>query len=502
MRHFLNHRSYRKPIFGIAVSILLSLAASVKADVDISIRDIDVSLIPDLRQPGDAWKRISTQSFYVFTGLEVPLVSISGTNTNWFIEDAQLREWTFEFPQPNALHETVRLSDGTVVGGPTPNHLRFIKPEGQNVFEPIPEAADLYWSDSVEGSDVIFAKMSMDGALLTFDGEAFVPSPIPEIGQTRQGEFLPWYSKALDGYFTAWAGDIWFHRTGDPDWHQVQENQARSWAPSWGFYERGSQEILSPDGTLLKVISENQQTLGQYRISEGAPTEMLPSLLGQWHQVSGSSEIVGWRGSWQRNLLDTDDHERVAERTPQFVRIRPNSDVPEIYPDLRPLILSYDENSISYQYRFAAMPETDRLYFLHENGFAYYSNGVVKFLPTEWLDTVGNLPRFFATQHRLYVAASNGLYLLGEDDTLNQVLEPQTQSGFGVNDEVFDLGCDGYGVGFFGWQTGIYSLDPTGMVTLVAQSPSPIRVYGLMPDGRSILFSEQDGRLKLLSAEC
>ncbi len=275
-----------------------------------------------------------------------------------------------------------------------------------------------------------------------------------------------------------------------------------SWAPSWGLYERGSRDILSPDRALLKVISKNALSLRQYRISDGYPTDMLPSLAGQWHQVADSGEIVGWRGFQSRYLFSAEDHEKVEERTPQFVRIAPNSDTPEVIADLRPLILIHDENSISYQYSFAAIAKTDRLYFLHEDGFAYYSNGKVKRLPAEWLDSVGKLPHFVTTNHALYIAAGNGFFLVGEDDTLTHVVAPQSQAGFGVDHNAFELECEGYGVGFFGSKTGIYSFDLNGMVTLIEQFPAPVKPYGVMPDGKSGLFSERDGHLKLLSAEC
>ena len=484
----------------IVVPSMFAMAPAAHADV--SIRDVEVSALPELNIPGQAWERISVRNYYVFEGLDVPLISIRGMQKSWFLKDARLEEWTFPFPKTNLLYETIELPGGAVIGGPSGNHLRFIKPIGKDAFEPIPEAAGLYWNDHVEGSGVVFAKRSKDGPLLVLDGETFLPSPIPEKGYTQNGEFLPWYSEALDGYFTASAADIWFYRLDDPSWQLVKEDKPRSWAPSWGFYQRGSQDFLSPDDSLLKVISKNGNALTQYKVSDGYPNEKLRSLGGQWYQIGDSGEIVGWLGSWHRNLILAEDSEEVEARTPKFVRIPPNSNLPKALPNLRPLILLYDENSISYQYRFANMPGTDRLYFLHEDGFAYYSDGAVTVLPVEWLDTVGKLPHFFATNKALYVVARNGLYLLSQDDTLIEVLAPQEEVGFGLNDKVFDLGCDGQSIGFFGWKTGIYLLDPIGEADLIMQSQSPIRVYGTTADGRSILFSEKEGRLKLLSAEC
>ncbi|MBT8152997.1 hypothetical protein KMP13_03650 [Epibacterium ulvae] len=461
-----------------------------------------MSVLPDLRQPGQAWERISGLDVHVFDGLNVPLIYIHGTKKSWFLENARLREWTNEFPQASSLNETVRLPDGSVIGGPSANHLRFFKRDDQASFERLPAADDLYWTDHVEGSNIIFAKKSSDGALLVFDGEGFVPSPVPEKGHTRQGEFLPWYSTALGGYFTAYAADIWFYRTSDPSWRPVKESETHSWAPSWGLYERGSRDTLSPDGSLLKVISENRIGLTQYRVSDGNPIEILPLLRGQWHQVGDSGEIVGWLGAWHRILLAAQDHEESEAHTPKFTSIPPNSDVPQTFPDLRPLILIHDENSISYQYRFATMPGTDRLYFLHGNGFAYYSGGEVSPLPAEWLDTVGKLPHFLTSETALYVIASNGLFRFGQDDTLTKVWTPQSKVGFGPNNYVFDLECEGNSIGFLGRKTGIYSLDPNGEATLIAQSHSAIQVYGVMPDKKSILFAESNGQLKLLSAEC
>lgn len=472
------------------------------AQGDVTIRDVDVSAIPDLNKPGQAWKRIPKQGYHVFEGLDVPLLGVRGTGKSWVLNDAALEEWTSPFPIASLLASTVELADGAVIGGPSGNHLHFIKPKGEDAFRPIPGAAELYWTDHVEGSGVVFAKRSKDGPLLMLDEETLVPSPIPEQGHTKRGEFLPWYSEALGGYFTAWIADIWFYRLGDPDWQLVREDRPRSWAPSWGLFQRGSQDVLSPDGSLLKVISENRLELTQYKVSDGYPTDRLRSLVGQWHQVGDSGEIVGWLGPRHRNLLFAKDHEEVEARTPKFVRIPPNSDLPEVLPDLRPHVLIYDENSISYQYRFASMPGTDRLYFLHEDGFAYYSDGAVTVLPADWLDTIGEFPHFFATSQALYVIAKNGLYLLGQDDMLTEVVVPQAKAGFGSNDTLIELGCDGQSIGFLGWKTGIYSLDPTGEAYLIMQSQSPIRVFGVTPDGTSILFSEKEGLLKLLSVEC
>lgn len=83
--------------FGIAASMLLSLAVSARADV--SIQEVDVSALPDLRQQGQAWERISGLGFHIFDGLDVPLIYIKGTKKSWFLENARLRQWTHEFPK-------------------------------------------------------------------------------------------------------------------------------------------------------------------------------------------------------------------------------------------------------------------------------------------------------------------------------------------------------------------------------------------------------------------
>ncbi len=484
----------------ILISSMFALASVARADV--VVRDLDVSVLPELSQSGWAWEQISEQSYFVFEGLNVPLINIKGTKKSWYLEDGRLEEWTSPFPRATLMIETVKLPDGSVIGGPTGNHLRFVKPQGESAFRQIPEAAELYWTDHVEGSGAVLAKRSKDGPLLVLQGDSFVPSPIPEKGQTQQGEFLPWYSVALGGYFTAWAADIWFYRAGDPDWRRVEENENRSWSPAWGLFERGSNESLSPDATLLKVISDNRILLTQYRLQDGYPVEKLHGFAGQWHQIGDSSEIVGWHGRWHRNILDEEDRRKVDALTPKFVRFSPNSDLPETIPDLFPLILSHGEKSIIYQYHFATMPETDRLYFLHSGGFAYYSDGVVTRLPAEWLDTVGKFPKFLTTEQALYIAAQNGLYLLRPDNKLTEVIASPDEAGFATHSKLFDLVCAGQSIGFFGWKTGIYSLKPTGEVDLILQSEAPIRAYGTTPDGMSVLFSEKDGRLNLLTAEC
>lgn len=86
---FSRFKYFLKHVFGCAVSVSLSLAASASADV--SIQEVDVSLLPDLRQPGQAWERISGQTVHLFDGVDVPLIHVSGTRKSWFVESASLR---------------------------------------------------------------------------------------------------------------------------------------------------------------------------------------------------------------------------------------------------------------------------------------------------------------------------------------------------------------------------------------------------------------------------
>lgn len=174
---------------GLAVSVLISAA---QARSEVVVRDIDVAGVPGLEAPGAAWDRVPSQSFRVFEGLDVPLIAVRGTDQSWYLDGDRLLEWTQAFPTANALAETVRLRDGTVIGGPSPNHLRYIQRPGEAGFAPLEEADDFYWSDHVEGADIVFGKVSRMGPLMVLEDRRFVPSSVPEKGQTGQGEFLPW----------------------------------------------------------------------------------------------------------------------------------------------------------------------------------------------------------------------------------------------------------------------------------------------------------------------
>jgi hypothetical protein len=263
------------------IAVFSAFAVASVAQGDVTIRDVDVSAIADLHKPGQTMERISKQNYHVSEGLDVPLLNIRGTKESWLLKDARLEEWTSPFPIASLRASTVELADGAVIGGPSGNLLHFIKPKGEDAFRPIPRADELYWTDHVEGSGVVFAKRSKDGPLLVLEGEHLIPSPIPEKGRTKLGEFLPWYSEALGGYFTAWRADIWYHRLSDPGWQLVKEDNTRSRAPSWGFFQRGSHDVLSPDGSLLNVISKNRLGLTRYKVSNGYPTDELRSLAGQ-----------------------------------------------------------------------------------------------------------------------------------------------------------------------------------------------------------------------------
>lgn len=499
---------FQNSFLWIAVLIFLTSGGHTSATVfgressDFSLIDIDVSAVTDLSHPGQAWERIPNQSVYSFEGLDVPLISILGSKKSWALNDAKLLKWPHAFPQATGLSETIRLPDGTVIGGLKANKFEFVKPQGNEFFELIPGADELYWSDYVEGSDMVFAKKSPDGKLLEFDGHEFVPSQFPEKGKTEIGEFLPWYSASLDGYFTAWNDAIWFYREGDPDWQQIEEIKPQSWAPNWGLFQRGSQEVLSPDGSLLKVISKNKSQLTQYRISDGRPKEMLPTMIGEWHPVGSSGDIVGWFGNPILHFGQPMNQKKIMNDRPQFVRLSPNSDTPVKLSRLWPNKGLLKNDTLFFTYSFATKPGSERIYFSHDQGFSYYEKGVVVSLPAEWEDIIGKRPKFLASHHDLYVTTLKGLYHVGQDDALELVLRWNLNRSSHWLDEVFNLDCGGLSVGFFQADRSIYSLEPNGNLSHIDGSSYPFRPYGIMPDGKSILYSELAGNLKLLSAKC
>lgn len=281
---------------------------------------------------------------------------------------------------------------------------------------------------------------------------------------------------------------------GDPEWRRVDAAEVRSWSPGWGLYQRGSEDFLSPDGAILKVIARNEGVLDQYDVSGGVPVRKRALFAGYWTRVADTAEVFGWLGG-QDQLLATG-----PARMPELARFAPNSGTPEVLEGFRPRVLSENGRRRTFQYEFGRMPGTDRIYFLHETGFAYYVDGAVTRLPDAWLETVGDLPRFRVLRDALYIAARKGLFLVGRDGTLTQVLAARDEVGFSLDAEVFDLGCEAIAV--LGRNAGIYRFSADGAVERVHDAGGPVRVLGQVPGDGPVLFAEKNGRLKLVEADC
>jgi hypothetical protein len=465
----------------------------------IIIQDIDTSAVEGLNNPAQAFERIPQSSIASHNGIEFPLVGIRGTSDLWYLDEYKLRKWSKDFPRSLAGASVIELSSGTSLGAELSTGLGYIKRPTDDHFKTFAAAQGLYWYSHLEGTDIVFGKFSKDGPLMVLQDETFVLAPFPEQGHTRLGEFLPWYSQELHGLFTVWRNDLWFLRDGETEWRRVEGKLYRT-APSWGFYQRESQEFLSPNAALLKVISKNSLRLGLYEVENGYPTHMGDSFYGMWRSIETTEDIVGWRGIWSKRYFSAAEKNTRAT-VPQLVKFSPNAKTPKIIEGYQPLILLQNEKSISYQYEFETMPGTDRLYFLHSDGFGYFSEGEVIRLPESWLETVGKLPKFFKSHSSLYVGAKNGLFQITDDDQIKRVLRPDA-AGFSLGTEIHTMSCNNTSLGFVGFKTGVYIMRPDGEAERVYQATSPIRVLYVSPERNEVLFSERDGLLKQISVLC
>ena len=475
---------------------LLTVPAVASGQARITLLDISAAEA-SAEAPIDV-ARLAERNLVWFDGMDEPLLLLDGRS--WLIRDNALHLWDQPFPNGFLRTTTSRLPDGTVLGGVSPNHLRFIKRPGEPEFIPLTAAQTHYWNDHLDGSDIVFGKEAPDGPLLVLDGDNFVPSPIPELGPTRQGEFLPWYSAALGGVITAWQADLWFYRIGDAEWTRIEDDARQSWARNWGLYQRGSDDRLSPDGRLLRVISENAIRLDTYRISDGRPVERLPALAGEWYHLDHSQEIFGWHGSQSRQWVTEDEEARIRSNPPRLAVIGLNDTDPTYFPGFSPRVLTDRDGRLSFLYDFSPMPGTDRMYFLHSEGVGFYHAGSVTRLPAQHAETVGDRPRFLTTRDDLYVTGSNGVFHLALDGTLTPVVTGQEQTAGALH---WDLDCPGTSVGFFAWDTRIVLLESGGKATELFHSTTPLSPIGLLGDGRSILFRDQDQQLlKVLELDC
>lgn len=482
----------------LAALMIQMFGAPLKSEV--ALRTVETSAISSFNIEGDYLDGLSPLDFYLFDGLNVPLINIGGKS--WYIRDGQLLEWNEPFPTAHPLAETVTLHDGSVLGGPTSNHMRYVLNPVRGAFEEFPEAQGFYWTDYEEGSDMIFARSSKTGPLLIFEDGAFVPSPIPQQGQTRHGEFLPWYSTALGGYFTSWITDFWFYRPGDLHWQKVDEIETRSWTASWGLFQRGSEDFLSPDGSLLRVISENRLTLNQYEMSGLTPSLLLSPITGQWYRLDSTDEIVGWLGSADQWIVPPDSQNEEESPVPQFVRFAPNSAHPNVIEGIIPRVSNTYANRLYYHYEFAKHPRSGALYFVHNRGFSYYSDGVVTNLPESWMDLVGSVPKLFSSQYALYIGGENGIFHIENDNSLNQIWSPKSDYWSALEIEVFDLDCEDLSLGFFGRSDSVYSFHPDGFIELVYQSQNSLRPLGVLPTGQSLVLHEGGEESSLIELGC
>lgn len=210
------------------------------AYANVTVSEVDISALALLGLQEDL-ANLHESGFYVFEGVDGGLLWVGGQS--WHLSNDALLPWTMDFPKALGSHEVFSMGDGRILGGTSGNHLRYILDPQSNVFKDFQAAQGVYWTDYLEGADIVFARRERSGPLLQLDGNTFVPSQIPEHGQTREGEFLPWYSSALGGYFTAWAADLWFFRPGDEHWQEIEEvvvgDIPPSRAPTWGFFCTG-----------------------------------------------------------------------------------------------------------------------------------------------------------------------------------------------------------------------------------------------------------------------
>ena len=494
-----------KTVLFLFIAMTSLLGFGVAAQAEATIKTIDVSEIEGLEQAGEAYKRLSTQDFYSFKGIDHPIVFVNKANGRWYWHEDKLKKWDQNFPLVSFLTASIELSDGTLLSGKTPNHLRYIKRPTNTQFEQLPALQDLYWTNHIAGSDIVLAKRTRNGPLLVLKNEQLLAAPFPELGKTRKGEFLPWYSRKLDGLITSYLGKLWFLKIGTQDWRKIVENPKKpgtgSRAPNWGVYQKNAKEVLSVTRDRLYVIKKNGTILDRYIVEDGYPMQKLRSFHGGWHILDGSDDIFGWNGKWDNRIFEDNEISEILSNRPELARLSSTSQAPQVFEGYEPKILLQNENKISYQYEFETMPGTNRMYFLHSEGFAFYADGQVTALPKHWLSIVGDVPKFLKSHNALYVASDNGIFHITKDGRLVQLLKAK-KPHLSLHAKIFTTSCETKSIGFFGWRAGIYTMHSDGSAKLIYQSPSPVKIYGTSSAGDAVLFAEKEGQLKSVNVTC
>lgn len=159
---------------------------------------------------GEAYDRI--HSVRRMDGIEGLVFGIRGRLHAYRFADREISSTEGEFPEPTPLSESHTLQNGDIVGNGFQSRKLYIKRAGDANFSSIAGTEGYYWSSFEAGSRSLFVKLTRDGPLLELQNGQLMHSELPYVKGHSPHEFLPWYSRELDGFLIAAFADLWFKK--------------------------------------------------------------------------------------------------------------------------------------------------------------------------------------------------------------------------------------------------------------------------------------------------
>lgn len=451
-------------------------------------------------RPGEAYDRL--HSIRRMDGIEGLVFGIRGRPHAYRFADKEISPMENEFPESTPLSESRTLQNGDIVGNGFQSRTLYIKRVGDADFSSIAGTKGYYWSSFEAGSRSLFVKLTRDGPLLELQNGQLMHSELPYVEGYSPHEFLPWYSRELDGFLIAALSDLWFIKKGEIRWSQINEGVESSYSEEWGFYQQGSREVLSPDGRSLKVISENSHTVAVYSVEAGRPVSLLQVFPGKWLLIPDTGEIVGWSGLQHNYYIEGQSDEEILLHQPRFAVVAPNGTKPELISDLEPTGYFKRAKSVAsafYSWEMAYLQSASAILFEHKGGFSTYRNGSISSQPeiSRAVSSVGAKIVYLAGS--IFISNDNAVVSIGSDLTIERILSPGPSEDF-VNPSFYEL--DDQSV-IFSTTTGeIYMSERGAQFELVVKSnPGPHIVMAAHGDPAAFIAIRNGGSL-LLSAGC
>lgn len=426
-----------------------------------------------------------------------------GSPNAYGIFENTIRKIEEDFPRASPITRIRQLKNGDFVGLAGPIRKLYLKRVSASKFQYVEGSKDHYWYSFEEGSKTLFVKTKKDGLLMELQDGELIKSNLPYVQNHIPREYLPWYSRVLDGFFIGAIGDIWFIRRGDDNWSKVSKAKPSSFASNWGFYQQGSKEVLSADGKTLKVISKTGGLLTLYEVKDGRPVAMINRYGGKWHLLEQSGEIVGWYGH-RTQYFSFNEQVNALSNPPRFAFFSPNDRVPNLVGKFKPRAFAHSHNNtttVFYTLDIAQSKNSDAIILNHDGGYAYYSRKMVSDLPAFSEEIVGDLPKFFKLPTALYIAGSNGVFRVTPQQKLVRVLELEENRNVGTMDMVA-LNNDGSIILTFNQDKSLYYSENNSTFEKVFESESKLKIVGNLPNRAAALISIRGQGLKIFEAKC